>query len=114
MGAVMRKRGSSAMERRRDDPDPDAQTLRIVDVMYACAGNAPDANGRPITILTLAHLGEIEQSLAISYGDTKLLVTKLLQSLADHGNQFAFDLLDEYFTRDHQDGDDIEDNGHTS
>lgn len=81
-----------------DDDRPVPMRLRIVDVIDCVAGNAPDANGRPISMLTLAHLGDLEQPLAISYDDTKLLVTMLLQSLADHGSDFAEFLL-KHFTR---------------
>lgn len=74
------------------------QRVKIVDVIDCVAANAPDENGRPISMLTLAFLGELEQPLAISYDDTILLVTKLLQSLADHGNDFAEVMLDKHFS----------------
>ena len=76
-----------------DDDRPVPMRLRIVDLIDCVAANAPDANGRPISMLTLTYMGELEQPLAISYSDSMLLVTKLLQSLADHDNAFAEFLL---------------------
>ena len=81
-----------------DDDRPVPMRLRIVDLIDCVAANAPDANGRPISMLTLAYMGELEQPLAISYSDSKLLVTKLLQSLADHDNDFAEFLLKKHFS----------------
>lgn len=78
-----------------DDDRRVPMRLRIVDVIDCVAANAPD--GRPITMLTLAYMGDLEQPLAISYDDLKLLVTKLLQSLSDHENAFATELLKRYF-----------------
>lgn len=80
---------------RADDERP--VTLRIVELIDCVAANAPDAGGRPISMITLAHLGEIEQPLALSYDDTKRLVTKLLESLSHHGNEYATKILDRYF-----------------
>jgi hypothetical protein len=83
-----------------DDGDaPLAQTLRIVELIDCVAANAPVKNGRPVTMVTLAHLGELEQPLCLSFDDSKLLVTKLLQSLSDHGNEYAEYLLEEHFSQ---------------
>jgi hypothetical protein len=86
---------SSATDGFKDEPV--VQTLKIVDVIDCVAGNAPDSDGRPISMLTFAHLGELEQTLAVSFEDTKRLVTRLLESLAAHGNECAIYLLDKYF-----------------
>lgn len=99
------------------DDDAVPMLLHVVDVIDCIAGNTPNAEGRPISILTLAHLGELEQPLCISYEDSKRLVTLLLQSLADHGNDFAIRLMEEHFASgfeadeedpDSDDGDDEE------
>src|SRR5687767_12840040 len=86
-----------------DDDDDDAtirQKLKVVEVLECVPGNARTTDGPPITILTLAYKGEVQQALLVSLRDTKKLVTDLLVALAHHGDAFAKDLLDEHFPAD--------------
>lgn len=84
-------------ERQPSDDKPLVQMLRVIDLIDCVPGHAPTVGGRPISMITFAHLGELEQPLALSFEDTKLLTTKLLESLAEHGHEPADWLLKEYF-----------------
>ena len=83
-----------------DKPIP--QHLRPVAVMHCVPGNLDHEDGEPITILTLAHKGEVEQALAISIPDTERLVIRALHSLATHGDRDARKLLYRYVQRREQ------------
>jgi hypothetical protein len=62
------------MGKRRDDYDkPVKQRLRVVTLIDLVSGWAEVENGDPISIMTLAHLGELEQPLMLTFEDTKLL-----------------------------------------
>jgi hypothetical protein len=84
-------------ERKPPDDKPIVQMLRVIELIDCVPGHAPTVGGRPISMITFAHLGELEQPLALSFEDTKLLTTKLLESLAEHGHEPSRWLLKEYF-----------------
>lgn len=84
-------------ERKPSDDKPLVQMLRVIDLIDCVPGHAPTVGGRPISMITFAHLGELEQPLALSFADTKLLATQLLESLAEHGHEPAGWLLKKYF-----------------
>lgn len=76
---------------------PVRQTLKIVELLECVPGHATHPDGPPITILTLGHLGEVEQPLLLTVEDTQKLVVDLLISLAHHGDDFAEGLLHKHF-----------------
>src|SRR4051794_22730011 len=69
-------------------------------VMDCVAGHARTPDGEPITILTLAHLDEIEQPMLLTLDDTERLVIKCLESLATAKDSFAAYILQRYFGAD--------------
>ena len=84
------------------------QRLKVVTVMDCVPGDTTD-DDVPITILTLAHDGEIEEPLCVSIEDTERLVVDLLISLASHDDEFARYLVDTYFSNADDDDDEGED-----
>lgn len=96
-----------AKPQRSEEP---GQHLRVVSVMSCMPGHAGSPNGTPIAILTLAHNGEIEQGMALSLDDSRILFNQLMEVLATHGDKFPLYLIKEYFSHGPEDGNN-DDNG---
>jgi hypothetical protein len=72
--------------------------MKVVNLMECVPGDCDD--GRPITVITFAHLGEVEAPLMLTMRDTERLCTDLLVSLAEHGCKTSQEILDRYFERE--------------
>jgi hypothetical protein len=86
------------MSNNNPDDHPIPMQLKPVQLLQCTPGHAGEANtGKPITIVTLGHEGEVEQPMRFSIEDTQRLVVDCLCSLATHGDAFASDLVERYF-----------------
>ena len=70
--------------------------MRVVSLMECTPGNRQNADGEPVTIITIANGDNIE-AIAFNLKDTKALVIDSLISLAEFDNEFAKYLLQRYF-----------------
>jgi hypothetical protein len=74
---------------------------RHVRIMHCAPVNLDHAGGEPATGITIGHnrSGDVSQWV-ISLADTRLLVAKMLVSLATSEDKLAQKLLDDYFSAD--------------
>src|SRR5262245_607653 len=79
-----------------DEDDPVRQMLRVVQLLDCVPGNAETPRHEPISILTLGHMGEVEQPMLLTIDDSRSLMTKLLRSLTAHGDKNANAAMETY------------------
>jgi hypothetical protein len=86
-----------------DDPIP--QSLRVVEYIDCVPGRTAGRTERPIAIITLAHLGELDQPLMLDLCDARRLAEALTAVMTHFGENAATQRDDECFPRKHDPSD---------